>query len=318
MNEHELQDFLRAFHYWHEQAAGQVQRSSRTRMLFFCLLIRFTGMKMGEALNFNDRKDIDEDSCTIAVHGKAPRLIPLTRRSIDKLMELAESPAVLRERGSLCAMDQGYIRRVFEERRLEAKLPFHVSPSTLRKVREEELRRMGLPAGSINFLLGHGGAMDEAAEKTFRQALRYEEKKRHAGMHNVFHGCIADIICREVCARLTVQTGQGLLLHIRCSTRTVSQLGLEQGCSIAVFFRSLHGRIGFTNEGNNCFPARIIEAHEDGDIKFIMELDGGSKCCVIAEGAEEYQKLSPGSMVYLNIRDCDFMLRPESEPLLER
>ncbi|MBQ8173446.1 MAG: hypothetical protein IJ034_05865 [Mailhella sp.] len=308
MTEHDLRLFLRAFHFWHEQAYGHIQRSARTRLLFLCLLIRYSGMRLGEALKFNDQNDMDLKNNTILVREGAIRRIPLTARAMKKLEELRESPGVIREKGILCRMDQGYVRRIFEARGKEAGLPYRVNPSLIRRKREDEMRSMGIAPAAIEYIQGRGGQLDNSELNKIHQSLLTWEKGRHAGRHNVFYGKILELDRRQICTRLTIRTRHGLIIHARCSTRVAAQLEFETGGDVLVTFRSLQGRISLQKGARNSFAAYVEQVYEDGDIKVILELSDGSKCCAVSDDVSLSSALFPGNTVWLNIRDVDFIL----------
>ena len=310
MNENELRRFLMSFYRWHEQAEGNAQRCSRTRMLFLCLLMRFTGMRPGEAFSFNDEKDLDAAKGEAVVGGRCSRAIPLSPRSMKKLEELRGSPFVLREKGRLCRMDQGYVRRVFEARGRDAGLPFRANPSMLRRAREEELLRMGMSQEAAAWILGRGGKPDAALLQEARRKILIWEREQGIGRHNCFQGEVQDITRTRWCARITLRTESGLLLRILCTARTEARLGLAPGARVAASFRTMHGRIGQMNGAGNSIPCRVTELYQDGgDLKVMLELSSGDRCCIIAAGgAERHQGLRPGDRVWLNIDEADFNL----------
>ena len=306
MNDLELRRFLLAFHAWHEKAIGMQQRCSRTRMLFLCLLMRHTGMRLGEAIAFRDCGDLDAGSCSAFVRGAHERMVPLPPHAASKLAELRDAPAVVRDKDVLCRFDPGYVRRVFEARGREAGLPFRMNPSLLRLVREEELRRMGLEDRAVRYLMGRGGSLGEAAMLALRQAFREREEARSVGKHNCFFGEIEDLERGVFCTRVKMRTDSGLLLNIRCTSRTAARLELEPGSRARASFRSLKGRLAMHSEGENSFLGRITAVYaEGGERKVLLELDGGEKCCVIADGAQPSGDLEAGREVWLRIGETD-------------
>ena len=65
----------------------------------------------------------------------------------------------------------------------------------------------------------------------------------------------------------------------------------------------------------NCLFCKIADGsipsnkvYEDGDIKVILELSDGSKCCAVSDDVSLSSALFPGNTVWLNIRDVDFIL----------
>ena len=310
MNENELRRFLMAFYRWREEAEGAAQHCSRTRMLFLCLLLRFTGMRFGEAFCFDDVNDLDAAAgeAIAGVHGK--RTIPLSPRSMKKLEELSGSPFVLREKGRLCRMDPGYVRRVFEARGRDAGLTFRVNPSMLRRARESELLRMGMAQEAVAYMLGRGADPGGTVLQEARRKILGWEQEQGVGRHNCFRGKVQDVMRTLCCARITLRTDSGLLLRILCTARTEARLSLAPGMQIAASFRAMHGRIGLPHEAGNSIPCRVTEIYADGgDLKAILELSSGDRCCVIAAGgAERYKDLHPGSEAWLNIDEADFNL----------
>ncbi len=310
MNENELRLFLMAFYRWREQAEGSAQRCSRTRLLFLCLLLRFTGMRSGEAFCFDDVHDLDTSKGEAIVGGRSKRIIPLSPRSLKKLEELRESPFVQLERGRLCRMDQGYVRRIFEARGRDAGLPFRANPSMLRRAREDELLRMGMSQEATAYILGRREKPGDVILLDARQKILSWEREQGIGRHNCFQGKVQDITRTQCCARITLRTDSGLLLHILCTARTEARLCLEPGLHIAASFRAMHGRIGMPHDSRNSFPCRVIDLFEDGgDLKAMLELSSGERCYVVAAGgAARYKDLRLGDDAWLNIDESAFDL----------
>ncbi len=307
MNEQELRSFLMAFHAWHELADGMAQRRARSRMLFLCLLMRHTGMRLGEALAFRDDVDLDAGACSVSVLGARARMIPVSSRAAKELAELRDSPAVVRDKGILCRLDPGYVRRVFEARGAEAGLTFRMNPSRLRRAREEELRRMGIEDETVRFIMGREGRLDETAMLAVRQAFRSWEGRRNVGRHNCFRGVIEELERGTFCVRIRMRTDAGFPLSIRCTSRTASRLGLERGCRITASFRSLKGRLARYPDGINSFPCSVTDIYDDGgDQKVLLELEGSAKCCVIMDRAGRREGLTPGVKVWLGVDETDF------------
>jgi molybdate transport system regulatory protein len=55
----QLETLASAFRAWLQAARDERSRQSRTRMWLLFLLLRHTGMRLGEALELDDRSDID-------------------------------------------------------------------------------------------------------------------------------------------------------------------------------------------------------------------------------------------------------------------
>ena len=314
LTEEGLRHYLNAFYGWRESASGPGQLCSRSRVLFVCLLIRFGGLRLGEALAFDDTQDLLVETSRIRVRGKWARELPLPRSGLKKLLDLAETPCLARERGQITRIDQGYVRRIFEQRAQDAGLGFPMNPSILRHFREGELLRSGVPLAVVERFLGKQGKGLAPAEQDIallEDAFRRWERERHIGMYNSFQGRVESMVQGDFSSRLLLAGDGGLTLRVRCSNRTASRLGIRPGLDLNAGLRMLDLRFASPEErGGNVFRAEMLNAvWGDDEVKATFALPGGVFLRSIFGRADfEAKALEPGSIVELFAAEESFML----------
>lgn len=333
-----LRRFLDAVYRWRENAQGPSQQCSRSRVLFLCLLIRFAGLRLGEALAFNDREDLLLPSASIRVRGKWARELPLPPMALKKLEELCESPCLVRERGRISMLDQGYVRRLFEQRAQEAGLDFPISPSTLRRYREAELLKSGLPLPVVERYLGRQGrkaGLDEDDVVLLTSAFRRWESERRTGMYNMFCGRVERMEQGDFSSRLLVLADSGERIHVRCSNRTAARFGLSEGAGVTASVRMLS--IALVDEDGGAHEAakdglppaaptgtegavnrflgtvRTVHVGKD-EVKLTFELPKGDRLSSIVSREEfERRSLAEGKTVALCVAPENVMLSSRAE-----
>ena len=300
LSEEGLRRFLDAFYRWREKAQGPSQQCSRSRVLFLCLLIRYAGLRLGEALAFDDREDLLLPGSRLRVRGKWARELPLPPTAMKKLEELCDSPCLARERGRIGMLDQGYVRRLFEQRAQEAELDLPMSPSTLRRYRESELLRSGVPLPVVERYLGRQSrkaGLDEDDMALLSASFRRWESERRSGMYNTFRGHVQHMDQGDFSSRFIVAAESGQLVHARCSNRTAARFGLCEGSEVTARVRMLNIALGNCEEGEgamNIFNGTIRTLHTGKDeVKATFELTGGERLSSIVPRAL-FEKLAVG------------------------
>lgn len=318
-----LRRFLNAFYRWRENAQGASQQCSRSRVLFLCLLIRYAGLRLGEALAFDDREDMLLHGSCIRVRGKWAREVPMPPSAMKKLEELCDSPCLARERGRIARLDQGYVRRLFEQRAQEAGLDFPISPSSLRRYRESELLKGGVPLPVVERYLGRQSRTSVISEDDtalLQASFRRWERERRTGMYNTFRGRVERMEQGDFSSRFVVAAQSGQRIHARCSNRTAARFGLSEGVEVAVRVRMLSIALG---EGGadgadgmeelslmNVFIGVMRTLHIGKDeVKATFELAGGERLSsIFSRAAFEKLAVSEGDTVALRIAPENVML----------
>ncbi|WP_446424141.1 TOBE domain-containing protein [Mailhella sp.] len=328
LSDEELRRFLNAFYRWRENAQGPGQQCSRSRVLFLCLLIRYAGLRLGEALAFDDREDMLPLGSRIRVRGKWARELPMPPSAMKKLEELCDAPCLARERGRIAMLDQGYVRRLFEQRAQEAGLDSPMSPSTLRRYREAELLRNGVPLPLVERYLGRQGrrsGIDDDDMALLQNSFRRWESERRIGRYNIFRGRVERMEQGDFSSRFVVAAQSGQRVHARCSNRTAARFGLGEGAEVTVRVRMLSiavdeggtgGAEGAEGAGPmNVFTGIMRALHTGKDeVKATFELSGGERLSsILSRAAFEKLAIAEGDAVQLRIAPENVMLASGGE-----
>ena len=310
LDEGQLRALLQAFYAWYESAGGPVQQCSRGRVLLVCLLIRFAGLRLGEALALDDVADIDESSFMIHVRGKWARSLPLPRTALGKILELRDAPCSVRERGRLCRLDQGYVRKIFTQRAKEVGLQ-GVNPTVLRNYREQELLHHGVPLFTVERFLGRMGAGPGPEEvELFREAFRQWEDAHQTGRHNIVSGRVELRHKGELSCLLSVTTPTGLVFDVRCSTRVLARLAPEHLREASISVRSLQvGILPGPSLERNVFCGTVVdilEREEEARVMVRLQDDRQEFCAIVSLEHVRALSLRQGGTTWIRIRPADF------------
>ena len=146
----ELHQLTEAWLSWTRSAPNDSQLRSRERLLLVFLLIRHGALRLGEALEINDLKDFDYPTCTIRIGGSRGREVQIPEKAMEAIHELVDSPRMLRLRGSITHMDQGYVRKRFYAIAPLCGLdPASVGPQIVRQSRASELLQANIPLNIV-------------------------------------------------------------------------------------------------------------------------------------------------------------------------
>lgn len=308
-----FRSFFQEFYRWYGDAQGVRQQCSRGRVLLVCLLIRFAGLRLGEVLALDDMKDIDEATSEIYVRGKWARVVPLPRNALKKLLELRDAPCMVRERGRICRLDPGYVRRIFSLRAQKAGL-YGVNPSDVRSFREKELLLSGLPLPVVEQMLGRQGRepLNGSDREQIHAVLQQWESERQSGRHNSLKGVIRSLNKGSFSCMLEVAGWPGTVFSIQSTTRTVTRLGLEVGMEVTVSVRTLQVEVlPRAVRETNCFCARVTDILEGaGECRILLQVqeNGPEFCSVLPRTQLEKLSLERGSQTWVYIRPADFTL----------
>ena len=304
------------FAAWVAKARGKRSSLSRNRCRLVFLLLRHTGAKLGEVLAIDDREDFDLVARKVALGGRGEEARP--SREVYLPHELhAELAAILRDpdydpfRGSLLALDQGYVRRVLYERAEDCGLPKHLAnPNTLRRSRGIELLRGGVPLGAIQRSLGHLTANSTAAFLEIPEAdpsqtdvaLLDSEKSAAEDNHNVFAGKVAAITPGDLQSLLEVETLGGHRLVSVLSNDHLKAMGLRKGSPVTARIRPprLSRDAEKAAPGPNRFRGvveRILTGADTAEVVVLLE-DGARVSAVVTPETLASLRLDVGETVW--------------------
>ena len=279
-----------AFLGWLQGARDERSRQSRTRLWLLFLLLRYTGVRLGEALELDDRKDIDLERGLVRVGGESPREVPLPVEVVDALRVFFEAPMSLELRGQVFRMDQGYVRRVFSERGKGTGIPRELlNPRVLRHSRAVELLRGGVPLVVVDAMLGHQNpssqyvCFSDADTRRIMNHYIYEEKKMKTSARNMFVGQISAIREGNILSEVEVTTATGLKVVSVITKDSFENLGLSMGMTVIATVKApwvvlVKEDSMFKTSARNKFCGRI-SAVNTGQIaaEVVVDLADGTK-----------------------------------------
>ncbi len=268
----ELARLMAAFRAMTKRDAHVQARESRLRLLAIALLLRFSGAKLGEVLGVRPGLDLNLQSGTVAL-GQRPdgpsRSVALPPEACAELADILPRIAPPDSPGSL-AMDQGHVRRKFQEAADAAGLPRSLAnPSALRRSRAIELLRANVPLPVVQGILGQGSADLTAALLDFSeadrrritdQALRQESRKTSA--RNAFYGRISVLERGSIQSLVQVESLGGQKVSSVVTNESVEALGLRPGIFVTAEIKapwiSLHpGPDRPLTTDANAMPGRV-------------------------------------------------------------
>lgn len=311
MEERELRVFLQAFYRWYKDARGSMQQCSRARVLLVCLLVRFAGIRLGEALSVDDMQDIDEGGELLHVRGKWQRDIPMPRIALKSILELRDAPCNVREKGRLCRLDQGYVRRIFTQRAKEAGLR-SINPTDIRNFREQELLRQGVSLKVVECFLGRRSCKNIGQHEMtrVRETFRIWECSRQTDKYNIVRGRPKLVWRGELSCIVHIIPPLGPVFAVRCSMRTLVTMEVLEQNEVCVVVRALQVRLSLRKvRKENCFYGHIVdilECREEARVTVRLDRGGHEFCAVISLKSLEDLRAVRGKSVWVLIRPEDF------------
>lgn len=237
----QLDAWAKAFHMWAHSAKDQRTRQSRTRMWLLFQLLRHTGMRLGEALELDDRTDFDLDQQAVWIGRDTRREVPLPVEITDLLRIFFESPMSLELRGQIFHLDPGYVRRIFSERGKHTGIPRELlNPRVLRHSRAVELLRQGVPMPLVDAILGqtpqpqsaHYVRFSDADSRRIMNHYIHSASRIKTSARNVFFGQISALRHGSILTEVELTTGAGHTIVSVITRDSFENLGLTDGMSV--------------------------------------------------------------------------------------
>lgn len=230
-----------SFRAWLQAARDARTTQARMRIWLLFLILRHTGMRLGEALELDDRQDFDFERGVVRVRGESTREIPLPVDVLDTLRHFFDNPLSSTLRGQVFHLDQGYVRRKFSERGAGTDIPRDLlNPRVLRHSRAVELLRGGVPLVVVDAMLGHQSLPQTAQYVSFSDAdtrrimhhYIHEVHKMKTSARNMFVGQISAIRDGMVLSEVELTTATGLKVVSVITKDSFDALGLTMGTTV--------------------------------------------------------------------------------------
>ncbi|MBQ4616360.1 MAG: transporter [Mailhella sp.] len=229
---------------WEAEATTASRRIVRARLHLLFLLIRFAGLRLGEALELDAKAAVDTVTCMVHIPGAGARdvLLPIScMRNIRRILSLPEAE----EMGAdFLRFDQGFVRRKFYEVAKPLELDSAlVGPRALRYARGLELLELHVPFNLVQKFLGLQKSSQVAAFLEFAggEARRLVQAGSSSGTENredcrnSMLGVITDIELGMRSVLVEVTTFSDLHLVAMCSHKEFSRMDLHMKQVVTAF-----------------------------------------------------------------------------------
>ncbi|MBI4804249.1 MAG: TOBE domain-containing protein [Desulfovibrio sp.] len=326
LSDTQLVSLTEAFRNW-LTAARPANRLARQRMWFVYLMLRFTGARLGEVLTLDGAQDIRLPEGVVTFkgggegEGREVLLPPEVAAELHACISAQDSRSVARE---LFKLDQGYVRRKFQERARDAGLPPDLAnPRTLRHTRAVELLREGVPLVVLQRLLGHSSADLTAGYLNFSPAdeqriLNYHIQRElimKTSARNLFIGKVTHIAENGLLAEVDVTTGGGLTVTALITERSLKKMGITEGGQVTALVKAPFvlvdtGEDAPAASASNCYRAEVSQVLCDGVVCEVdMTLaDSSSAVSVITQSSAKKLALAKGDKVWCYFKAMSVIL----------
>lgn len=277
----------RTWNDWLARARTLKQRRIRLRLYFVYLLIRHGGLRLGEALALDDKRDLLYSASTIRVPND--RDIQIQDQAMASLLRIVEDPAVSELAGSLSHVDPGYVRKNFYlvagmcgiEKALGG-------PRVLRHSRGAELLNNGIPVSIVQKFLGLQSPAQAVQLKDFqdseaRQILHAHlrrETLRHSSARNAFAGSITSIREGSTMSLVVVTSLSGLEIRAAVSVESMRSLSLRKGQTVTATVKApwvvLSSEGTSTSLANNYSGTVLFVREGELEASVRLKLDDGT------------------------------------------
>lgn len=155
--EDELNRLTLEFQKWYEEKPT----GKRARYWLVFLFLRFTGARISEVINIDEKRDIDLRRSEVRLinlkrkkHKNSYRIVPVPDRLISEYLRLCKLHPEIE--GKTFQIDRSNFFVVFKNLCKKAGIPQEIAhPHTLRHTRAIELIRAGVPLTAVKSILGH-------------------------------------------------------------------------------------------------------------------------------------------------------------------
>jgi molybdate transport system regulatory protein len=324
----QLESLEQAFRSWIAATSSRSFRFSRKRVLLVFLLIRYGGIKLGEALGLDEVGDVDLGQGQLHLHKRSTgtdRVLPLPAKVVDEFAAVLSDEHYPKHRGRLLSMDQGYVRRKFYELAVGCGLSKEMgSPEAIRKSRGVELLRGGMPLPVVQKVLGHSTPAlaaeyldidEQEVRRTVRHFLTRETARTSA--RNSFYGKVTGIEKGDIQSMVTLRSIGGHEVSSVITNSSLERLGLREGAHATALIKAPWVLVNRREEGAagqvNSYQG-TVESIERGKLasEFIVRLDDGTEvCAVITEQSRARLALQIGDTAWVSFSEFAAIINVE-------
>lgn len=328
LNTLQLAALEKEFRDWAEKAGRRDFRASRRRMLLLFLLLRHTGMRLGEAVALNDCVDVDAEEKLVRVQSekKGVREIPVPRSLIRELEQAGADSDLKPFAGHLFALEPAHVRKTCYAMAKAAGFDRTLgAPGILRRSRAIEMLREGMPLPVAHRLLGMADAglpsrvMELSPSDVTRSAQYYldRENRKKTSARNRFYGRIARINRGDIQSEVVLEALGGHVLSSVITNVSLDGLVLSEGGYATAEVKApwvvvMRADSRPDSGAANTFAGRVISVNR-GAVSTEVEValdDESSVCSVITEESRKRLDLSPGDSAWVLFSAFSVILTP--------
>lgn len=271
-----------------EGARGPKALNSRLRLWFIFMLLRYGGLRLEEVFNLEGGALEPGFQRVHILSGKFPRTAPLPLQAARRMAEKLELwPALFAIRHPF-RCDGSLVRRGLAQCASACGiLPGLLSARALRRGRELELKRAGLPRSLINLFLGRRiAAADFNAEEGLLALERFihNEAFPKTSARNAFYGRLSGLSGRGILVDAELETAAGLAVRAVITETSRQSLGLKEGMPCAALVKAPMAALCRPGEAgdDNYFEGVIMEIkRDDWAMEVIVRLPQGNVLCAL-------------------------------------
>lgn len=220
---------------------------SRKKILMVFLLIRYTGAKLSEVLNFNPFKDIDWNKYVISFDSKndesgKPRKVQVSRVLLDEIKKFINEFDFEKKYDKLIFPDPGFVRKKFYERAEYCGLSKNLcGPEAIRRARAIELLKSGVPLPAVQAILGHSNPGLTSSFVSYSEdeieliAKKFAEKEsgKKTSARNSFFGKITNVLKGSIQSKIEIITDEGHKIQSVITNESLHKMGLAKGSLVS-------------------------------------------------------------------------------------
>ena len=297
----QLADLSRAFERWYKDTSGAATKRARGRVWLTFLVLRYSGAKLGETLALDEQTDFDPEQGLIHFRNRSEdtRTVQLPMEVAQEIQSFVKNPENACLQGMMFKMDQGHIRRKFQEVGAICGMPMSLSnPTVLRRSRAIELLRGDMPLKIVQRILGQGTAnlaanffdfSDNEVKKIVNRHIQ-KENTRKMSARNTFFGKVTRIATGDIQSEIEVTTLGGYTVTSVITNGSLRSMGLKTGHYVTAIVKApwvvlSKGELSPMTSCRNKLRGKVISV-QHGKIASEVTVgldDGVNVCAVVTE-----------------------------------
>lgn len=318
LSREQLEQLTQRWETWEAESVTPARRLGRSRLHLLFLLIRYGGLRLGEALEINPRHAVDTTTGMVSVPEPNARDVMLPMPAMRHVRRILSLPAAEEMGAEFLKFDQGFIRKKF----YAVAQPLGVDPAlsgprAIRYARGLELLHMHVPLNLVQKILGQQKPSQLAAFLDFSdgEARRVVQtnvlnKSAHVGSHsaaldirNSFLGIVTAVDVGMRSASVEVTTFSDVRIVALDSVKNILRVDPHEGQVVTVIIdpeRIVLASEKFSSSLANGVSGTVETLHLDPVESFVtVALPDGTRLNVALESsALEKLRLREGKKVF--------------------